>query len=349
MRFTFPILTLCIGGAQRMLAEITNGLVDRGHDVTILMPASGDVEYNIKAKIRRTNGVELRDADYPVADVIVSNYYTIVPSAQTASLSGKGIHVRFSLCYEPTFLPENHVTFPSYQATERLIVLSKWQREIIRLNHGIQGHIVPVGISSAFRNLKIRNAAAPLQISAIARLAEGTWSWHRDQPYLIEQLEVIKRILPQIEINLFCPPKEFAQSPTMNRLQHQGVFRVLTPLNDEEMCYHYNRSDIFVNSSTYDSASIPGLEAMKCGAALVTTYSGGNEDYCRHEENCLLSFRYENRLAHDIMRLIQNPFLRQKLAEEGEKEALKWTWQRSVTEFERAIVTMLGRGVGNDE
>jgi len=38
MRFTFPVLNLSIGGAQRMLVELVNGLVQRGHDVTVLMP-----------------------------------------------------------------------------------------------------------------------------------------------------------------------------------------------------------------------------------------------------------------------------------------------------------------------
>lgn len=103
------------------------------------------------------------------------------------------------------------------------------------------------------------------------------------------------------------------------------------------MAYHYNETDIFVNSSTYDSASIPGLEAMRCGAALVTTYNGGNMDYCRHEQNGLMSYRYENRLAADISRLIEDADLRRRLAAAGEIEAAKWTWERSVDAFERVL------------
>ncbi|WP_249597710.1 glycosyltransferase [Peribacillus frigoritolerans] len=86
---------------------------------------------------------------------------------------------------------------------------------------------------------------------------------------------------------------------------------------------------------------IPGLEAMKCGAALVTTYNGGNLDYCRHEDNALISYRYENRLGNDILRLIEDPSLRTRLAHSGEKEAEKWTWERSVTAFEHALQKMI--------
>ncbi|NRD76721.1 glycosyltransferase family 4 protein [Bacillus sp. BRMEA1] len=340
MKITFPILTLCKGGAQRMLAELANGLVRRGHDVTIIMPTYGDLEYDIICKLIRTPGYEFAETDYPISDVIVSNFYTIIPSAQAASDNGKGTHVRLSLCYEPTFLPENHVTFRTYHMPN-LLVLSKWQQQMIYLNHGVKGHIVPVGISSTFKNFHIRSPHDSLQISAIIRIPEGGYSWHREQEYLIEQLELVKQLHPEVIINLLCPPKELASSLQLQQLKNNCNFRFLTPENDAELCYHYNYSDIFVSSSTYDTAGLPGLEAMKCGAALVTTYSGGNLDYCRHEENCLLSYRYENRLSQDILRLIRDTDLRTRLALAGEQEAAKWTWENSVNAFEEGISQIL--------
>ncbi|WP_342439646.1 hypothetical protein NSS79_12880 [Paenibacillus sp. FSL L8-0436] len=128
MRFTFPILTLCHGGAQRMLVELTNGLTALGHQVVILIPLEGDISYEIHSTLLRTDHTVLRETDFPASDVIVSNFYTTVPVAEAASKNGKGIHVRLSLCYEPLFLPENHVSFPSYHTTGKLIVLSQWQK-----------------------------------------------------------------------------------------------------------------------------------------------------------------------------------------------------------------------------
>lgn len=341
MKFIFPILTLCKGGAQRMLAEIINGLVQRGHDVTILMPQQGKVDYQVNTKIIRTKtDYTVEENDYPEGDVIISNFYLTVPSANEASQKGKGRHVRLSLCYEPTFLPNNDVSFPSYYLTNHLIVLSKTQQQIIYLNHGIKGHIVPVGISSTFKNLHIRVENDPLQISAIVRKPEGGFSWHREQGYLINQLEIVKMKHPDVIINLISPPDEFKDSPMLKNLKATNKFRFFTPADDKELCYHLNHTDIFVNSSIYDSASIPGLEAMKCGAALVTTYNGGNQDYCRHEENALISYRFENQLGHDVLRLVNDQSLRTRLSQEGEKEAEKWTWERSVAFFEQSIKEM---------
>ncbi|MNI38252.1 Glycosyl transferases group 1 [compost metagenome] len=306
------------------------------------MPPEGALEYSVEAKVIRTQiSYQIQESDYPSGDVIVSNFYTIVPSAEAASRNGKGVHVRLSLCYEPTFLPDNHITFPSYHVTKNLLVLSSWQQQLIALNHGITSEIVPVGVSPSFYNMNIRNPQALLQISAILRRPEGGYSWHREQDYLIEQLSQVKSLYPQVQINIFTPPQELASSPTLQAVKQKYPFRYLTPGNDLAMCYHYNETDIFVNSSTYDTASMPGLEAMKCGAALVTTYGGGNLDYCRHEQNALMSYRYENRLASDIVRLIEDPELRLRLSAAGEKEAALWTWGRSVDAFEHAIKAII--------
>ncbi|WP_347550641.1 glycosyltransferase family 4 protein [Pseudalkalibacillus hwajinpoensis] len=320
-----------------MLAELTNGLVERGHEVAILMPPQGDIEFNIKANIIRTLEPTIQEGDYPYSDYIISNYYTTVQAAELASINGKGMHIRLSLCYEPVFLPENDVTFPTYHVTSKIIVLSKWHQELINLNHGIKGKIVPVGVSSEFRNLQIRQPKDKIEVSAVIRKPEGGFSWHREQNYLLNHLDIVKQRYPNIQLNLFCPPDELASSPILQKIKGMGNYRFYTPANDVELCYHYNQADIFVNSSTYDTASLPGLEAMKCGAALVTTYAGGNLDYCNPDENCLLSYRYENNLSDNIIRLIHNPNLRQTLASRGEVEASNWTWERSIDRFLSAI------------
>lgn len=336
LAFTFPILTLCKGGAQRMLAEITNGLVQKGHKVTIIMPSQGEVEFNILAKLIKTDRIELAESDFPHGDVIVSNFYLTVPVAQAASLNGKGRHVRFSLCYEPMFLRDQHETFPTYNATPDLIVLSKYQQQLIEITHGIRGEIVPIGVNPNFRNDHIRNANSAITLSAVVR-QPGEYSWHRNQDELIEALKLVKVNMPFVNIRLICPPNEFARSPELQALKNEGLFTFLTPADDVELNYHYNETDIFVSGSLFEAAALPALEAMKCGAAVVAIYSGGNHDYAVQEENCLISYAYQHKLFENIVRLIQDQSLRTFLAQKGQEEAGRWTWERSVNMFEENI------------
>jgi hypothetical protein len=344
MKFTFVILTLNRGGAQRTLVETTNGLIRRGHQVTILMPANGVVEFdNILASIVRAQSPVIQTSDYPDADVIVSNFYTTIPGVQAASQLGKGVHVRFSLCYEPIFWMENEISFPSYHATDKLIVLSGWQQRLIALLHGIEGKVVPVGVGPEFQNHQIRHSLHNLVISAILRKPEGGFIFQRDQDYLIHNLTRIKQLHPGALIHFIVPPMEAATSPFLQSIRANPMFKIFTPMNDTELNHLYNISHIFVTTSIYETANLVALEAMRTGAALVSTYSGGNMDICKHEQNCLISYRYENRLAADIHRLIMDRKLLGQLAEAGEKEASKWTWQRSAEQFEAAVNGFLSK------
>jgi glycosyltransferase involved in cell wall biosynthesis len=341
LRITFVAITLCKGGAQRMLVELANGLARRGHQVTVLMPPQGVIEYPLSVYVTRTKDQNILASDIPKSDIIVSNYYTLTDVCEQASQAGKGVHVRISLCYEPVFLPDHETSFKTYHSSRNLVVLSEWQRQLIKLNHGIEGEIVPVGVSKAFNNLGNRNINKRLEISGILRIPEGGFSWHREQEYLIQSFTALKRKYPSVTFNLITPPSELKSSPTLRQIHSNRLFNSINPANDQKLNEILNKTDIFVSSSTYDTASLPGLEAMKCGAALVTVYSGGNMDYCRHGQNCLLSYRHENKLVDHVSTLIENHQLRSKLAQEGQKEAAKWTWERSVYLFEKAINTFM--------
>ncbi|MEK4190416.1 glycosyltransferase family 4 protein [Paenibacillus sp. FSL L8-0494] len=343
MKLIFPVLTLSRGGAQRMLAELANRLSEIGHEITILLPSDGVVEYEINCELRYAADDDLSASDFPVGDVIVSNFYTTVEVSQQASNEGKGIHIRLALCYEPTFLPDNSRSFASYSLTSNLLVLSRWQQEIVQMNHGIKGTIVPIGVNPVFRNLNIREPENKLVVSAVMRKPEGGFSGHREQDYLLEQLNRVRRLHPEVELYLIIPPGEFAESTTLQTLLMDERYHIRTPANDTELCYHYSESDIFVSSSTYDTGSLPGIEAMRCGAALVTVYSGGNMEYGRHGHNCLMSYRFENRLADDIITLINDPDLRQRLARKGEQDSQHFTWEKSTQLFQNALFEIVAR------
>nr|WP_274528581.1 glycosyltransferase family 4 protein [Paenibacillus piscarius] len=327
-----------------MLTELANRLAVIGHEVAVLLPSNGRVEYEMKCPIITAPAEVLMADDFPYSDVIISNFYTTVPVAEQASRQGKGLHIRLALCYEPTFLPDNALSFASYHITRNLMVLSRWQQEMVRQNHGIKGRIVPVGVSSDFRNMHLRDAPGkPLVISAIMRRPEGGFAGHREQDYLLEQLDMVKQLHPEAVICIMVPPAEYAASESLQTKLGVGRYQVRTPGNDEELAYHYNETDIFVSSSTYDTGSLPGLEAMRCGAALVTLYSGGNREYGLHRQNCLMSYRYENRLAVDVDTLINDRELRLRLAARGEEDSRRFTWERSVAVFQAELFELVSR------
>jgi glycosyltransferase involved in cell wall biosynthesis len=74
---------------------------------------------------------------------------------------------------------------------------------------------------------------------------------------------------------------------------------------------------------------------MACGTPVVTTRYG-TEDYARHEENSLVVMpRDIKAMAEAILRLLSDADLREKFRETGPQTAKRFTWEKTVDEFER--------------
>jgi glycosyltransferase involved in cell wall biosynthesis len=97
----------------------------------------------------------------------------------------------------------------------------------------------------------------------------------------------------------------------------------------------YNTSAVFLWTSEVEGFGLPALEAMACGAALVTTDNGGSRDYATHESTALVA-SYPDRdtlLAH-VQRLLDDDDDRGRIAAAGRSLAESFTWARAGYELE---------------
>lgn len=95
---------------------------------------------------------------------------------------------------------------------------------------------------------------------------------------------------------------------------------------------------VFVSASWYESFGRPPLEAMACGAAVVTTDSGGVREYARDGHNCLMTpIRDPQALARAIEQVLNDNGLARRLGEAGRQTAQEFTWERAVRTFIQAL------------
>jgi len=90
------------------------------------------------------------------------------------------------------------------------------------------------------------------------------------------------------------------------------------------------RSDIYVCASLYESFCLPVLEAMTCGATVVTTDNGGIRDFVADGINALIIKK--NNIADMVEKiegLIKNPDLRKALSSAALETAQKFDWART--------------------
>lgn len=105
---------------------------------------------------------------------------------------------------------------------------------------------------------------------------------------------------------------------------------VLRPPIEQLVDDIYNSSRVFLCTSYVEGFGLANVEAMACGAALVTTDNGGSRDYARHGETALVApFRAVDALSRHVLALLDDDERRVTLARAGRDHVRRFDWDRS--------------------
>jgi glycosyltransferase involved in cell wall biosynthesis len=145
----------------------------------------------------------------------------------------------------------------------------------------------------------------------------------KDAPLGLEVLTRIHELRPEIGIVAFGSREPVHEIPSW-MAYHQDPERSFL------VEHLYNHATIFLCSSEVEGFGLTALEAMSCGAALVTTDNGGARDYAVHEQTALVSPPKEPEpLLSNLMRFLDNDPERITIAKAGNAHARTFTWERS--------------------
>jgi glycosyltransferase involved in cell wall biosynthesis len=100
----------------------------------------------------------------------------------------------------------------------------------------------------------------------------------------------------------------------------------------------YDQTSVFLCASIREGFGFPSLEAMACGAALVSTRNGGVDDFAVDGQSALLADVGDIAgLADSVLSLLADPARRNDLAEAALVASARFTWSASVDAFESAV------------
>ena len=331
MKLVIPVISLETGGT-RFIYQLANELVDKGHNVEIVLPENASVAWPLRTKITRVK--ELTPDTIPPADFILPNFYrTVFPAWE----SKKGQVVRLSLGYEPLWVKEEKA-LASYLIDAPIISLSQWHRQLILQGTGRDSTVIPGGVdSTVFRPLPKKSlSTGRLTIAYILRSKEHGYTWKGSEDFW-EACRRLAQLVPTFDVQVVTP--EGAGYHT----SHPYPYEIVEATTDSEMARFYAQADVFVSTSYFESFSMPLLEAMACGTAVVTTDNGGNRDYAKNGENCLLVPPSDiNQLTLALTHLLTQEKERNKLAQTGLHFVQSWTWRHSADKLE-ALLYQLAR------
>lgn len=208
-----------------------------------------------------------------------------------------------------------------------LTVSSTSARDIEREHPGLRCPIVAAanGLSSDFI------PAAPEAVAAVCGqhrldgpyvLAVGTIEPRKNLDGLVEAFARVVRARPTI---LAIVGRQGWDRRLQVPTSVAGAVRFLGAVTDLELRALYTGASCFVFPSFYEGFGIPLLEAMACGAPCVAS----NIDALREVGGDAAIYadpRRPDDLSHSILRLLDDPSLRQRLAEAGLRRAAGFSW-----------------------
>jgi glycosyltransferase involved in cell wall biosynthesis len=107
----------------------------------------------------------------------------------------------------------------------------------------------------------------------------------------------------------------------------------------ERLAELYSGCDLYLCPSWDEGLGMPAMEAMACGAALVTYDNGGCRDYARDGETALVARRRDlDDLAGKLERAVVDATLRARIAAAGTAfVTTAFDWERAVTRLEALL------------
>jgi len=318
----------------RAILTYADRLAARGHAVTVVVPA----RRRLRAVWRNARHAgptwvpgfrpavrwvaEWDAAALPDADVTLA---TAWQSAPVVAAAPPRCGAKFYLVqhYESLYHGSPDVVDATYRMPLHKIVISTWLADIMRDKFGAPSELL---VTPVDRALFHRVAAAAATTRPRVLMLHHDYAWKG----VADGVEAVRRVRAQVhDLRLVGfgvkPPRAHTPYDEFHADPPQDTLAAL-----------YSGCDIYLCPSWDEGLGMPPMEAMACGAALVTYDNGGSRDYARDGETALVARRRDiDDLAARLSRMATDQPLRARLAAAGQAfVTTAFDWDRAVARLE---------------
>ncbi|NKN09832.1 glycosyltransferase family 4 protein [Rhizobium laguerreae] len=331
MKFLFCIksVTTLGGGAERVFAEVANGLHDRGHSVSILTldGSSASSFYPLSFAIKR-HALKIRGLMPLPLFMLRRRIRQLAPDVVVAFMPSSYIPVAFALMGSgiPVFASEHNVP-ARYSGTplkwtllkssspfvKRFTAVSSQMRQLYPPAIRAKMDILPNPAEySAVRRADVLGAESGRTLLAVGRLHP-----QKDHITLVQAFAEIATDFPEWTLKIFGDGGERAAiEAEVRRLNLSD--RVRMPGTTPDISSEYSAAQLYVISSAYESYGLATVEALAHGLpAIGFRECAGTNELIRSGENGLLVDSEPTKviaLAAGLRQLMQDNQLRLRLS-----------------------------------
>lgn len=336
--FAIKTLHLAAGGAERVLCVISSELAKNGHDITLVCFDHPDEPpfYPVDKQVKQINlGLETNKKSLKnfIHRISTLRQITLRETPQIAvgfmhsmfiplsiAMAGTHIPVIGSEHTTPEYYRERFMEYVLLLATAPLLSGATVLSESIRKRYPaiLRKRMFPVS------NPVICPAnPEPMRQTPRERhilLSVGRLDQSKDHATLLHAFSRIVHVFPDWELRII------GEGPLRNKLESlvkslHLEHKVMMPGLTSDIAREYQKADVFVISSLYESFGLATAEAMSFGLPVIGFADcPGTNELIRHGQNGILSDSEPDRvssLSRDLHTMLSNQTLRQNFGKAG--------------------------------
>ena len=327
LNITYVMTWTGVCGGSKIILEHANRLADRGHKITLISHDNKPVWFNLNEKVEfiQVSWKNILCESIPKdTDIIVATYWREIYECVEQKIAPviyfeQGDFHLFDLDkvdnrtynYINKALKTIHFTY----------TVSSFAKAKLKEVYSTEAKVIPNAVDDKVFYYEQHKKNEVPNITIIGS-EEATFKRIQN---IIDAIEIVKEKGYNIKLNWITPTepeKNINLSPIINPPQ--------IVIGDT-----LRKTDIYICASMYEAFCLPVLEAMTCGAAIITTNNGGNMDFIEENKNALIIEKDNiNDIVQKVETLLNNQDLRESLVKNGVEEAARYSWNITINKVE---------------
>lgn len=282
--------------------------------------------YPLDKKIKQIGVANIENKNIRNADIgIFTSPNTAHSSKKLSKEKGKSIY--FIQGYEDWWNDKDYL-HQSYKLCDINVVISNWLKEIVDSYSNKESIVITNGID--ITKFKKNNGIEKIPYSI-------AYIYHKDSikgcEYGIDALLKLKKKYKELQVFMFGNPKRPKNLPDWINYVHKA--------SENEVIDIFNKCEIYICSSIHEGFGLPGLEAMACQCAVITTDCLGPREYANNKNAFICKIKDSYSIFNEACEALDNKILRNKKIKEANKTISNWDIKNSLSKFDELLAKIM--------
>lgn len=327
MKIIFLVWNTKKCGGNKVIFEYANRLKEKGYEVRVAFVINSSIDW-FDLKVKKESFWLFRWIKE--IDILIATFW---PTVYLSFFFPAIKKVYFVLGWEPDYYTNPLLVLMSkitYKFPFKIITISKFLAKKVQvLNSSVNITVCRCAIDlKLFKPGKRVNISQRNEIRILSVVS--AYQRYKGVDNLIRLITILKKR---------SPGKFHFVLLGFERKIFSSVFdEFISNVTDKKLVNEYRRADLLLATPRVEGFFLPGLEAMACGCPVITTDSGGVREYAKNNYNCIMASTYEEIIDKGFVeKIVTEIKFRNRLVENGIKTSRKYSWNVSVSLFEKAI------------